>query len=157
MMSTTCYLALGSNLGERHALLAQCRALIRAKIGEEVGASDLYETEPVGYESRHMFLNMVVAVSTELTPQQLLLATQQIEQELGRERKSREGMHFDRTCDVDIILYGDLILQSPKLEIPHPRFRERAFVLDPLCEIAPQVVDPVTKLTIQELTKKWVG
>lgn len=154
-MKQICYLALGSNLGDRHTLLRECRAWIVKKIGREVAASSLYETAPVGYQSTNLFLNMVVAVETELQPEEVLRVSQEIERTLGRERKSNKGVHYDRTCDIDIILFGDMVLESHKLQIPHPRFRERAFVLEPLCEVAPDLVDPVTGKTIKELAERY--
>lgn len=118
---------------------------------EVVAQSQVMETEPVGFSSEHPFLNQVIEVSDTLSPQELLGVTQEIERELGRTRKSHNGVYSDRTCDLDLILYGDLILEEDHLEIPHPRFRDRLFVLKPLAEIAPDVVDPVTGRAIKEL------
>lgn len=116
-----------------------------------VAMSQVMETEPVGFRSDHTFLNQVIEVSDALGPQELLQLTQEIERELGRSHKSHQGLYSDRTCDLDLILYGDLVLKEAELEIPHPRFRERRFVLQPLAEIAPEVVDPITGRQIKEL------
>ncbi|MDO5036285.1 MAG: 2-amino-4-hydroxy-6-hydroxymethyldihydropteridine diphosphokinase [Porphyromonas sp.] len=145
------FLALGSNLGDRAAILASARRLISERIGALVQVSLELETEPVGFESEHNFLNQVVEVRTLLSPQGVLDTSQVIERELGRYRKSKGGIYRDRTCDIDIILYDDLILDADGLQIPHPRFRERTFVLSPMVELCPTCVDPVTGKTMEEL------
>lgn len=147
----TAYLALGSNLGDRALLLAEARRLLTERVGEPIAASSLIETEPVGFDSPHRFLNQVVSVRTTLEPEELLKETAEIERELGRERKSVGGQYADRTCDIDILFLDDLIYRSASLEIPHPKLRERLFVLEPLAEIAPDMVDPVTGRTMKEL------
>ncbi|MCQ2058274.1 MAG: 2-amino-4-hydroxy-6-hydroxymethyldihydropteridine diphosphokinase [Bacteroidaceae bacterium] len=132
------YLGLGSNIGERSVLLGQAIALIGQKIGPVVRFSDIVESEPYGFVSNNMFLNMVVAVETELAPEALLDATQEIERMLGRVEKTVDGKYSDRTIDIDILLYGDTEYSSSRLTIPHPHIRERRFVLEPLKQINPE-------------------
>ncbi|WP_018358567.1 2-amino-4-hydroxy-6-hydroxymethyldihydropteridine diphosphokinase [Porphyromonas levii] len=145
------YIALGSNIGNRASILAQAVGLLSERVGVVTVESKVVETEPVGFVSEHPFLNQVVAVDTELSPLEVLETTQNIERELGRWRKSVDGVYLDRTCDLDIILYGDRIMEEAFLTIPHKLFRERKFVLEPLAEIAPEVIDPVTGKRINEL------
>lgn len=154
---TTVYLALGSNLGDRYQQLEQARQLINERVGEIERCSQEYETDPVGFESEHPFINQAIKVLTDLDPFDLLRVTQEIELELGRDRKSEQGQHYDRTCDIDIILYGDLILDHKQLQIPHPHFRERRFVLRPMLDIAANVIDPVTHKSIMELEGRQNG
>lgn len=132
------YLGLGSNIGNREVILGQAINLIGQKAGKVIRFSDIVESEPMGFESRNMFLNMVIAIETELSPQQLLETTCQIEQQLGRQNKSADGHYSDRTIDIDILLYGDLKCSSKKLTIPHPHINERPFVLEPLKQINPE-------------------
>lgn len=148
------YLALGSNLGDRRQILSNTRDLIREQIGAIENCSKEYETEPVGFKSEHPFINQVIKVVTELSPEELLQCTQDIERKMGRVRKSDNLQYSDRSCDIDIIFYGDSIINQVNLQIPHPRFRERAFVLRPLLEIAANVIDPVTRKSVMELVKK---
>lgn len=145
------YIALGSNIGDRASILAQAVGLLSERVGVVTVESKVVETEPVGFVSEHPFLNQLVAVDTELSPLEVLETTQNIERELGRWRKSVDGVYLDRTCDLDIILYGDRIIEEAFLTIPHKLFRERKFVLEPLAEIAPEVIDPVTGKRINEL------
>lgn len=147
----TVFLALGSNLGERVLILEQARVAIEKRIGLLKKCSDVIETAPEGYTSHSPFLNQVIEVETVLEPLELLDITQEIERELGRSQKSAYGIYHDRTCDIDIILYDDSIIDTERLTIPHPRFTERLFVLQPLVEIAPNQIDPRSKKTIKEL------
>ncbi|HEY1016229.1 MAG TPA: 2-amino-4-hydroxy-6-hydroxymethyldihydropteridine diphosphokinase, partial [Herpetosiphonaceae bacterium] len=129
------YLALGSNQGDRLALLGEALALLPPAVA--VGAcSPVYETAAAYVEDQPPFYNCVVAAATELAPGALLAALKSIEHELGRRAGQRYG---PRPIDLDILLYGDLILETPELTIPHPRMAERAFVLVPLLEIAPHL------------------
>lgn len=153
----TVYLALGSNLGDRKKILELTRAMINERVGEIVKCSQEYETEPEGFESHKPFLNQAVMVYTELDPYELLRVTQEIEVILGRDRKSENRVHFDRTCDIDIILFGDLVLDDEELKIPHPYFRERLFVLKPMLDIAANVIDQVTRKSVMELLEKMNG
>jgi 2-amino-4-hydroxy-6-hydroxymethyldihydropteridine diphosphokinase len=129
------YLGLGSNLGERERYVAEAIARIGERVGQVVRQSSLYVTEPWGFRSVHPFVNAVVCCQTSLTPRQLLCATQQIERELGRRHKSHDGAYEDRTIDIDILLYDDLRVDEPDLQIPHPLMYEREFVMQPLREI----------------------
>ena len=137
---TDTYLSLGSNLGDRHALLVQAIDLLARRVGRLVRCSSFIETEPWGFQSEHPFLNAVVLMRTDLIPRQLLTETQDIERHLGRTHKSCQGHYADRTIDIDILLYGDLRLATPELIIPHPRMCERDFVLRPLREINPDIL-----------------
>jgi len=132
------YLALGSNIGNRHEAMRQAIALIGTQIGSVLRTSSLIETEPWGFSSPHAFLNACVCVVTELTPRQLLEKTQQIERLMGRTEKSVDGHYHDRTIDIDILLYDDWHVDEPDLRIPHPLMQQREFVMRPLKEILQQ-------------------
>ena len=149
--TVTAFLSLGSNLGEREAFLRRAAKLLSEKAGPILRSSSLFETAPVGFCSPNAFLNQAVAIETSLAPHELLVLTQEIEQLLGRTVKSVDGRYADRTIDIDLILYGDAIIDEPGLNVPHPRFRDRLFVLQPLAEIAGETIDPVTGKTISEL------
>ena len=131
----TTYLSLGSNLGDRKQLLYTAINEIAERVGRVEAISSCIETEPVGFDSVHLFLNMAVRVTTELNPYELLKVLKQLEQDLGRTRKSHDGVHYDRTIDIDILLYDNLEVNSEELQIPHPRMWERDFVMRPLKEI----------------------
>ncbi|MDR5675988.1 MAG: 2-amino-4-hydroxy-6-hydroxymethyldihydropteridine diphosphokinase [Armatimonadota bacterium] len=133
------FLSLGSNLGEREANLLAALRLLDAEGVRLVRQSSWYETEPVGFTEQPPFLNLVVEVRTALDPLGLLRCAQRVEAALGRVREVRWG---PRTVDVDLVLYGQRVVRTPELIVPHPRMRERAFVLVPLCEIAPDLVLP---------------
>jgi 2-amino-4-hydroxy-6-hydroxymethyldihydropteridine diphosphokinase len=143
----TVYLALGSNLGDRRGnLTAALRRLSSVVVIDAL--SSLYETEPVGYLDQPQFLNMVCRGRTLLSAPKLLKDTQEIEVALGRQSTFRNG---PRPIDIDILLYDDLHIEQENLTIPHPRMTERAFVLAPLAEIAPELVHPMSGKTIQQL------
>lgn len=131
----TTYLSLGSNLGDRRQLLHTAINEITERVGRVEAISSCIETEPVGFDSVHLFLNMAVRVTTELNPYELLKVLKQLERDLGRTRKSHDGVHYDRTIDIDILLYDNLEVNSEELQIPHPRMWERDFVMRPLKEI----------------------
>ncbi len=150
----TVYLSLGSNLGDRESHLQSALAALPAAGIEVARTSSLYETEPQDVRDQGWFLNLVAECRTELFPVQLLGRLQKIELQLGRKRSIPKG---PRTIDIDIILYGRAIIRMPSLEIPHPRFRERRFVLAPLQELAPELRDPVTRRTVKELVAGLVG
>lgn len=147
------YIALGSNLpsiaGHPDATLAAALPQL-ASIGCITARSSLYSTTPVGLSNQPRFLNAVVALDTALTPRTLLAAILFIERLLGRDRAAAIP-NGPRTLDLDILLYGDLIVSEPGLEIPHPRLAQRAFVLVPLAEIAPTLRDPRSGLTAAQL------
>lgn len=131
----TTYLSLGSNLGDRKQLLHTAINEIAERVGQVEAISSCIETEPVGFDSVHLFLNMAVRVTTELNPYELLKVLKQLERDLGRTRKSHDGVHYDRTIDIDILLYDNLEVNSEELQIPHPHMWERDFVMRPLKEI----------------------
>ena len=138
------YLGLGSNLGDREEHIRKAIALIGEKVGLVIRQSSLIETEPWGFESSNKFLNSVILVETTLTPRQLLKATQKIERQLGRKKKSTDSSlltpvsYSDRSIDIDILLYDDLTVDEPDLKIPHPLMEQRDFVMTPLNEIKPR-------------------
>ena len=138
------YLGLGSNLGDREEHIRKAIALIGESIGLVIRQSSLIESEPWGFESANRFLNSVILVETTLTPRQLLKATQKIERQLGRKKKSTDSSlltpvsYSDRSIDIDILLYDDLTVDEPDLKIPHPLMEQRDFVMTPLNEIKPR-------------------
>ncbi len=148
MSEIVAYLLLGSNLGNRAAYLQHARQHLAATAGELVAASALYETAAWGLEEQPAFLNQVLAVRTDLAAPALLAACLATEQQAGRERQQRWAA---RTLDVDILLYGDAIISTPTLSVPHPALPARRFALVPLAELAPQLVHPQLRQTIAEL------
>ena len=151
------YLSLGSNLGDRHALLTEAVRLLRERTGRVVRLSSFVETEPWGFQSDNPFLNAALCLETPLGPTALLDATQQMERELGRTAKSAGGVYEDRPIDIDLLLCGDsplrcdLLLDTPRLTLPHPLMHRRDFVLRPLAEIAPMLVHPTLHRTVAQL------
>jgi 2-amino-4-hydroxy-6-hydroxymethyldihydropteridine diphosphokinase len=141
------YLSLGSNVGDREAHLGDALARLAAT-GRVIAVSSFYETEPVEFTSQPWFLNCAVAFETGKTPQQLMTALLGIEEEMGRRRVRKKG---PRSIDIDILLFDDIVMDSKELVIPHPSMQERRFVLEPLAEIAPNVIHPALKKTISEL------
>lgn len=131
----TVYLSLGSNLGDREATMRRAIGLLNERAGSVDSQSSFIETEPWGFESTNKFLNMCVRLLTTLSPEQLLLATKQIERELGRTQKSVNGQYHDRPIDIDILMYDDVHIDSNDLTLPHPHMQEREFVMKPLREI----------------------
>lgn len=142
----TVYFGLGSNMGDRQANLDKALDLLsqRMRMGK---LSSVYDTEPIGNNNQPRFLNMVCQVFTRLTPEGLLALAKGIESKMGRTGKSNDP----RPIDIDILLYDETVMETPELVIPHPRMTERAFVLMPLAEIAPDLVHPVSGKTISEL------
>jgi 2-amino-4-hydroxy-6-hydroxymethyldihydropteridine diphosphokinase len=143
----TAYIGLGSNLGDRMTMLRMAIQRLET-LGRIAGVSRLYETVPVGYLEQPPFLNAVVALDTALAPIDLLRALLKVERALGR---TRSFQNAPRTLDLDLLLVDDAIFDTTELTLPHPRLHERAFVLVPLAEIAPELVHPGTGKTIQEL------
>jgi len=142
-MKTRVYFSLGSNLGDREANLRA--AIERLPV---LRVSPAYETEPVDYTEQPWFLNVVVEAETGLSPRELLEAALRIEQDLGRVRTLAKG---PRTIDIDILLYGDRVIDEPGLQIPHPRMAERRFVLAPLADLAPELRHPGTGRTVRQM------
>ena len=137
---TNAFVGIGSNLGDREATLRHAIELLAAEEGIEVVAvSQLRETEPVGPVEQGPFLNGAVLVTTQLPPRELLERLLAVEQRLGRVRKERFG---PRTIDLDLLVYGEQVIDEPGLTVPHPRLHERRFALDPLVELAPDLVIP---------------
>jgi 2-amino-4-hydroxy-6-hydroxymethyldihydropteridine diphosphokinase len=141
--------ALGSNLGDREQHLRDAIAALQ-RVVSSLQVSSFYDTAPVGVGDQPRFLNAAVTGSTTLTAQALLTTLLDIEARLGRTRPHPGAA---RTVDLDLILYGDQIIEERDLTVPHPRFRERRFVLEPLVEIAPDRVDPVSGQTVRELMR----
>ena len=144
------YLALGTNIGNKRRNMITAAALLAERVGDVLALSGFYETEPWGFQSENTFLNAALQLDTSLSPLELLKATQEIEIEMGRTQKSN-GAYHDRIIDFDILLYEDLVLQTPELTLPHPLMHERLFVMEPLAEIAPNVIHPVFKKPVISL------
>lgn len=144
------YLGLGTNLGDKELNLRVAVQKIEERIGKVISCPLLCYC-PWGFQSDNNFLNAAAGVETSLSPFDILERTQRIEQEIGRLHKSHDGVYSDRLIDIDLLLYGDKILQDERLSLPHPLMAERKFVLEPLAEIAPDVVHPVLHKTIREL------
>lgn len=143
----TAYIGLGANLGDRAATLREAARRL-GELGAISAVSSLYETEPVGFREQPPFLNAVIALETTLSPIEVFHALIAIEHDLGRVRTFRNA---PRTLDLDVLLMGDMVLDMPELTLPHPRLHERAFVLAPLAEIAPDVRHPVFGVAAADL------
>jgi 2-amino-4-hydroxy-6-hydroxymethyldihydropteridine diphosphokinase len=144
----TVYLSLGSNLGDRECALRRAMDRLAGADFRIRRVSAIYETEPLEVRDQPWFLNLVLEAETELFPKQLLARIRKVELELGRRRLRAKG---PRTIDIDILLYGDSVVETAELVIPHPRLRERRFVLEPLAELAPQLRHPLSRQTVAEL------
>jgi len=149
-MSELAYLSLGSNLGDREDHLNQAITKLNS-LGTVKRVSSLYETDPVEFVEQPVFLNCAVALRTDLSPTELLHQILNIERSLGRQRIQKKG---PRTIDIDILLFGDRVIKSADLTIPHPAMAQRRFVLLPLTEIAPGVHHPVLNKTAQKLLQE---
>jgi 2-amino-4-hydroxy-6-hydroxymethyldihydropteridine diphosphokinase len=143
----TAYIGLGANLGDRMTMLRMAIQRLET-LGRIAGVSSLYETEPVGYLEQPRFLNAVVALDTSLAPIDLLHGLLGIERDLGRVRSFPNA---PRTLDLDLLMVDNVILDIPEMTLPHPRLHERAFVLVPLAEVAPDLVHPGSGKTLPEL------
>ena len=144
------YIALGTNLGNREQNLQQAIQLISEHIGTVRQCSPIYENEAQGFKTDELFLNGCISVDTTLGPLALLKVLKEIEINLGREIKNAKG-YASRPIDLDIILFDNQVINDRELKVPHPRFRERLFVLKPLSDIEPNVVDPISRKTMIEL------
>jgi 2-amino-4-hydroxy-6-hydroxymethyldihydropteridine diphosphokinase len=149
----TAYIALGSNLGDREAQLEAALKALRASAGVRLTAvSAFYETEPVGPPPQGPYLNGAAELATSLGPRALLDRLLAIEAAAGRRRTAERNTA--RTLDLDLLFFGGLRIDEPGLQVPHPRLHERAFVLEPLCEIAARLVHPVLGETIEQLARR---
>jgi len=142
------YIALGSNLGDRAENLRLAREQIESPDLHVLRESSIYETAPRDVEDQPWFLNQVIECETDLFPRQLLMRLQKIERGMGRKRRMAKG---PREIDLDILLFGNVVMKAPELEIPHPRMAERRFVLEPLSELAPEKKHPGTRRTMREM------
>ena len=149
-MRTTAYIALGANLGDRRGNVDRALSLLRASAGVTVTkVSSLLENPAVGGPpDSPPFLNAVAELDTTLPPRELLTRLLQIERSLGRERREKWG---PRAIDLDLLLYGEEVIDEPDLRVPHPLMHERRFVLDPLKEIAPRALHPILRKRVEEL------
>ena len=144
------YLGLGTNIGNKRRNMVTAAALLAERAGDVLSLSSFYETEPWGFDSENTFLNAVLELETICSPMELLHLTQQIEREMGRTQKS-DGSYHDRIIDIDILLYGNEIIHTEELVVPHPLMQQRLFVMQPLAEIAPSLVHPVLQKSMYEL------
>jgi 2-amino-4-hydroxy-6-hydroxymethyldihydropteridine diphosphokinase len=147
---TEAFIGLGSNVGDRREHLRAAYAGLE-RLGRVARVSSLYETEPVGFAEQGAFLNAVAVIETELTPHDLLQELLKIEAGRERVRAQRNG---PRTLDLDLLFYGDEVIDRPGLAVPHPRLQDRRFVLAPLCQIAPDLRHPALGLSVQELLEE---
>jgi 2-amino-4-hydroxy-6-hydroxymethyldihydropteridine diphosphokinase len=145
--AVTAYIGLGANLGDRAATLREAVHRL-GELGTVTGVSSLYETDPVGYQEQPSFLNAVVALQTTLDASSLIRALLAAEASLGRTRSFRNA---PRTLDLDLLLLGDTVVATDDVQVPHPRLHERAFVLAPLAELAPDAMHPVLHRSMRQL------
>lgn len=146
----TVHLALGSNVGNSKRHVEQAIGLLGSRLNN-IRRAPVYRSKAVGYTEQDDFLNTAISGETDLTPEQLLEFTQGVEQRIGRIQRFHWG---PREIDIDIIFYDDLKQQTEVLTLPHPAFRERDFVLRPLCDLNPDMIDPVTRQTVSQLLAK---
>lgn len=150
----TAILLLGGNLGRRRRMLASARKQLGLQAGRVLQESSLYETEPWGFEAGQNFLNQVVVVETEHTPRKLLEVMQGIEKDLGRQAADPGGGYSSRVIDIDILFYERQVIDTPSLQVPHPQLHKRRFTLEPLCEVAPDLLHPVLQKTTARLLEE---
>ena len=143
------YLMLGGNIGDRMGYLRRAVELLSCDVGSVIDMSSVYESEPWGFDCKQWFMNQAVVIETKLSPLNLLKNIQRIEKTLGR-RLTNSGYQA-RTIDIDIILYENLVINTPELVIPHPRMAERMFVLQPMAELSPNLKHPILHHTMAKL------
>jgi 2-amino-4-hydroxy-6-hydroxymethyldihydropteridine diphosphokinase len=146
-MPATVYISLGTNMGDRMGNLRQAASALEAQM-QVKDHSPVYQTPPWGYTDQAEFLNQVICGETELSPQELLFFLKDLEAQLGRQPSFRYG---PRLIDMDILFYDDQVLEVPGLSIPHPKLHERAFVMVPLADLAPEIVHPRLGMTVRDL------
>ena len=151
MASESAFVLLGSNLGDREQLVNQACKMIGERCGKVVAKSRLYESEPWGFKSEHWFLNQVVKIETALSPDALMQELLEIEKALGRDRSVLHEGYVSRPMDLDILYFGNEIIDTQMVTAPHPRLHERRFTLLPLCDVAPDFVHPVMEKTNLQL------
>ncbi|MBF0573512.1 MAG: 2-amino-4-hydroxy-6-hydroxymethyldihydropteridine diphosphokinase [Desulfamplus sp.] len=153
MKTHTVFISIGSNMGDKYANCIMGIEHIKKLNGTEVlEVAQFYKTEPVDYKDQDWFINSVLKIKTELEPETLMINLKKIEQQLGQyEKKVRFG---PRILDLDIIFYGDMVINKDNLIIPHPRMDKRCFVLKPLCDIAPEIIHPILGYSAKELLKE---
>lgn len=144
-------LALGSNIGAKEEQLRTAIRALETRIGTLLKCSRFYTTAPVGFASDNAFVNAVVLLETTLSPETILDITQQIEREQGRTSKTVNGIHTDRTLDIDLLACDNHIIDTPSLQLPHPRLHQRRFVLEPLCDVHPEGIHPTIRTSYKSL------
>ena len=154
METASAYLGIGTNLGDKANHIRQAVELIGQRVGKVLATSSVYESEPWGFVSDNRFFNVAVQVATTLPPMKLLDETQRIEKLMGRTAKTTDA-YTDRIIDIDILLYGQAVVDTEILKIPHPLLTERDFVVIPLAEIAPQLTHPTLHLKMEELAARY--
>lgn len=152
MIPHSAYLLLGGNLGEVQQTFSAAKSLIKSNIGDVIQSSSIYKSEPWGFNSAHWFYNQALCVKTNHTPEYLLDQIEKIEDILGRKRPNKIR-YTSRLIDIDILLYDDTIIKSPKLTVPHPHLPDRKFALLPLDEIASKIVHPEKGIEIGAMLK----
>lgn len=146
------YLGLGSNIGDKERYITQAIDMLAQRAGRVVACSSFYKSVAQGFESDNLFVNVVVAVESDLSPQEMLDTTHSIELDMGCDtHRNADGSYCDRTLDIDIVACEDVVCNTPTLILPHPRMHTRCFVLEPLCEIAPDWVHPILNRTARAL------
>lgn len=149
------YVAFGSNMGDRADLILRAAEMLGDRIGRLLCISNLHETKPEGFVSKRLFLNAAAAYETRLKAREILEISQAIERDLGRKTKSRNGIFHDRPIDIDLLWKSDETKDTKQLVLPHPRMKERLFVLEPLAEIAPSLC--IEGEAIQEIMERLHG